>query len=97
MTTGVLHVFYDGEAEWYVATSAEDAAAQQRELTGLAAEDQDWTFDALPDGHALTIWCDTSMNPTEPFSEVAIQITKTCAQWAASNGRGILCSTEYWP
>ncbi len=83
-----LHVFSDGETDWYVAESPEDAAALQRELTGLKTEDQDWTFEALPDAASLSIYPDDGRKPGS-------QVTKTCAEWAASNSRGFLCSTEY--
>jgi hypothetical protein len=86
-----LRVYHDGEADWYVARSARDAAAMQRQSSGLSRRDQEWEFCALPDDRELTILVDDRGQITD-FGE---RLTLTCAQWVARNGRGILCSLEY--
>lgn len=89
-----LHVFTD-RTDFYVGASIEDVRAAWYELTG---EDLEWfaseEWEQLPDGHSMTIWCEDGF-PTEPESDGAERVTKTHAEWAASNGRGFLASTEY--
>lgn len=87
-----LHVYCD-DYEWWVATDAEDAAAQQRQATGLTVQDQTdmgeaspgERFQQLDDDADLTIVLDEGSGE---------RVTKTCRAWAAENGRGYLCGTE---
>ena len=73
---------------------AEDLADVQRVIEaqyGTTFEQEGWTLDEwgeVPDGEPITIrnvhdrgWDDKE--------------TKTAAEWAAENGRGLLCSTEW--
>lgn len=81
-----LRVFRN-ECDWYVASSAEDAAKAYSEFVGEAPDPED-PFEPLDDDHPLTITVDPDARKPE-------KVTKTCAEWAGSNGRGFLCSTEY--
>ena len=87
-----LHVFSD-DVEWYIAASAVDAMAAQRELTGMRESNQDpETWEQVPDERSLAIHMDDHGNAAEADAPV---VTKTCAEWIAEQGRGFLCSTEY--
>lgn len=91
---GALHVFTD-RTDFYVASSVDDVLALWVELTGDDPgyfEREEWNQE--PDDRQMTIWCEDDQ-PTEPHSDGAELVTKTCSEWAASNGRGFLASTEY--
>lgn len=78
-----LHVWTD-DAEWVVASSLDDVRAVLREHRGdddILIED----FTKLPDDKVITISDEDGSGKT----------SKTAAEWAAENGRGFLCSTEY--
>lgn len=81
-----LHVFRN-ECDWYVAASPTDAAQAYRDFVG-DDPDPDDPFELLDDDRPLTITSDPDARKPE-------KVTKTCAEWARSNGRGFLCSTEY--
>lgn len=89
-----LHVF-EGDDEWFVAYDAEDAWAAWAEFCGEKREDYDldgepyWTL--CPDGAPRKIHME---EPRDDGSEPEI-MTKTNAEWAASNGRGYLCSRDW--
>jgi hypothetical protein len=86
--TATLHVFTDGDAEWYVAADRDDALAAQREFTGLAREDQEPEgWHQLDDGAELGIWLDEERQKDKR--------TQSCRAWADERGRGFLCTTEF--
>jgi hypothetical protein len=87
-----LHVFTD-EVDSYVAENLEEAMAAQRAHAGLLVEHQDpAAWEQCPDERELAIHTDENGNAAHGDAPL---VTKTCAEWAAANGRGFLCSTEY--
>lgn len=81
-----LKVYRNDIIEWVIARSPEDASDLVKEHAG--EPDPDWDtgpWRALPDDDVLTI----------EDEDLATVVTKTCAEWVASNGRGFLASTEY--
>lgn len=88
-----LHVF-QSECDWVVAESLDDAFKVMLEHTGetrkdLEEYDADY-FEQLADDHKVSIIDDGDL-PSAEWTRT----TKTCAEWAKSDGRGFLCSTEY--
>lgn len=80
-----LHVFADEEdADYVVAASPDDAAIAWCEHT-LSPTGDAGTFYQIDDARVLSIRNEES----DPL------VKKTAAEWATSNGRGFLCSTEY--
>lgn len=78
-----LHVFTDG-VDSVVAYDADDAAAVWNEHIGDDYEGDG--FEPFPDDKSLTI---------DRSDEDLGHETKTCREWADTEGRGFLCSTEY--
>lgn len=81
-----LRVYRNDVIEWVIAESPEEAAELAKEYAG--EPDPDWEtgpWRALPDDDTLAI----------EDEDLALVVTKTCAEWVASNGRGFLASTEY--
>lgn len=82
----MLHVWANSVTEWYVAESADEAANMAREigkLAGVTDDELDLDFEMWDDGRALTMDIDGE------------KVTRTCAEWAAVNGKGFLGTTEY--
>ena len=91
--TKALHVFTDG-CEWWVGESVESVLRQQREDCGLAEEDQDpEDWGQAGDDTPLTIAVDADGHITD--SDVSVPVTLTCAEWAAREGGGLLCTEDY--
>jgi hypothetical protein len=90
-----LHVF-EGEDDWIVAYSPEDAwvvwethTLSSRSDLGVADEDTGYWIQ-LPDDKLMTIRTDEdAKDENEGFLE------KTCADWAKFNGRGYFCGVDY--
>lgn len=83
MTDSNLYVWTD-KVEWVVASSLDDVREVLRQYRG----DDDIiieNFVKLPDDKAIVIGDENG----------ALKTSKTAAEWAAENGRGFLCSTEY--
>lgn len=80
-----LRAFTDG-VETYIAYSAEDAFRCQYDLIGENPDDENF-FEEVAHNNILSI-NDENFEPRQT-------ITKTCAEWCESNGRGFLCSTEW--
>lgn len=81
-----LSVFKNEVVEHVVAESEADASQVWRETVGEDYDEEDCgAWEREPDDTVLSITDDSGEN----------EESKTCAQWAASNGRGFLCSTEY--
>jgi hypothetical protein len=78
----ILHVYFD-DYEWWVASSAVDARAQQEATHGCPTDVDEWS--QLPDDKVLTMLDDDEVTETK----------KTCAEWARDTGRGFLGGTEY--
>jgi hypothetical protein len=97
-TRGWEYLFYPGElkcysndVETYVAKSPEDATAAWEEATGEKREDysdEELEWDEIPAFAVLRI------NTEECGYEEQNIVEKTAREWAKSNGRGFLCSTE---
>lgn len=87
-----LHVFFDLESTWVVARDETDAMAVWCELTGEDAVDYpDIEWVPCGDDSTLTIQVDEAGEISDgPYS-----LTKTCAEWAAHNGRGFLAAEDY--
>lgn len=93
-----LHVFTNGY-ETVVARDAYDARAVMVEEWGGTPDDfspvAEWS--QLPDDKPLTIGFEQGDEPTpgEAQHNGFVNVTKTCAEWAASEGRRLIGSTEY--
>jgi hypothetical protein len=85
-----LHVFHDGE-DWYIAASVEDCAAVYEEHVGEPPDADFQEFKQLPDDSKIRIVCDENGTPDDEGEA----IERTCAEWAASQGRSFLCSRNY--
>jgi hypothetical protein len=95
-----MKLFRYDDTDTFVAADAEDAWAALVEALGGSREDYDdppgeHEMEELPDDKQLTIWCDPDGHPHEPFGKGNAPVTKTAAEWAASEPRGMLCSTEF--
>lgn len=83
MTNSNLYVWTD-KTEWVVASTIEDV----REVLREHRREDDIVlgdFAKLPDDKLITIVDEDGV----------LKTSKTAAEWAAENGRGFLCSTEY--
>lgn len=86
-----LHVYKSDDA-WVVAKSPEEAAR----LWGKCIGDDpryypELKFEQLPDDSELTLLEDEF---DEEGEASPVQVTKTCAEWAKENGRGVLSWRE---
>lgn len=82
---GELHVFKircGGAIEWVIAGDARDAFDTHCEWSECESDADPIT--QLDDAEPLPIRDDDGVGET-----------RTCAEWAASFGRGLLCSTDY--
>lgn len=86
-----LHVYQWGP-DWWIGSSVADVLAQIVEHYGdpdfVADEDEP---ELLRDDHPLRIVCDEHGE----ISDEGESVTKTCAEWIAKEGRGMLASSEY--
>lgn len=82
-----LHCYTD-DTDTVVAASIEDARAAWKAHLGDDREhdDTDYPFELVPDEQKLRI--DNAFDDGK-------MVEKAAGDWAASNGRGFLCSTEY--
>ena len=83
-----LHVFRNEANEWFVAESAEDAAALHREMFGNLEED------AAEDYYAFRLWPDDKPLTVGEEGEPETDERHTGAEWAAKNGRGFFFAGE---
>jgi hypothetical protein len=83
-----MKVFANNVTDWVVAKDIEDAKAAYREhwnnVVGPSEDEMDLDFEQVPDDRVLT----RDECRGEP-------VRKTAAEWAASEPRGFLMSTEY--
>ena len=105
-----LHVYHDGESEWIIAESPEEARRLWREATGYTDEDlpdDELEFTIQDDDEELHITVEdeeilkglsdeeaNDLLDEDPNSGLK-RATKTCGQWASEIGKGLLCSSEY--
>lgn len=86
-----LHVYKNKVTDWVVAESVEHAQQLLTEyLQSMGSDGPDefgLAFEQEPDDKVMTITC-------EDENEQMQKQTKTCAEWAASEGPGFLASTE---
>lgn len=85
-----MKVFTNG-TDTFVANDLADVANVYFEHTGVTLEQEMLTLDdfrELPGDEMKTI-CNLNDGGVDD------KATKTCAEWAAENGRGLLCSTEW--
>jgi hypothetical protein len=88
-----LHVYKLGP-DWFVAESPEDALACAAEYYhAMGVEPQDSEPALEPDDKLLQI--SRRVASCEVESHVPAVDVRSCAEWAKSNGRGLLCSTEW--
>src|SRR3954468_13083839 len=83
-----LHVWHDGQ-DWAIAESADEAARMVGEMTGdddITGED----FEALAPDVKISVLCEDGRP-----SDQGVGVEKTCAEWIAQEGEGILCSTDF--
>ena len=83
---------YSNEYDTYIAEDLEDLRKLLVEEVKIYGDDEfeDDKWEELNPSAALTIVDD----PDLPEDEW-IRVTKTIADWIESNGRGLLCSTEW--
>jgi len=88
---------FTNKTNWVIAADVEDAWRVWSEKSGEEREDyeDDWTWEEVPTGDELAIWCDAGGIPCDPEEDGSELLTKTAAQWVEEHGRGFLCSTEY--
>lgn len=79
----------------FVAKDLEDAWAVLLETHGGARDDFDGDMAEFAPDATLTVWCNAAGHPDEPHADGNSAITRTAAEWAAAEPRGMLCSTEY--
>lgn len=84
----VLHVYKTDEDTVIAADPADAAAALDEAVGGSACVAEDFT--AVPDDEPIAVIQD----PYLPEAEW-VRVTKTAREWADSEGRGLLCSTEW--
>ncbi len=95
-----LQVWTDG-TDWYVAEDIDDIRACVIEQHGSWEEWEDREWTALPADKVISIHDSDGdlrrrgiATTTNPISGLEV-VERTCAEWIASEGRGMLCSTEY--
>jgi hypothetical protein len=88
-----LHVFAS-DYEWVVASSAKDAASFMLGECGPSGDPDGYDtpdyWSRVADSHPLSI-----LDTEDTRGPKTTKTTKTCGEWARSNGRGFLCSTEW--
>lgn len=87
-----------GDTDVLVAADVDDAWAALVEHNGGTREDfddGDMDMEEMPSDQLLTIWCNAAGEPDEPHVDGNAKVTKTAAEWAASQPRGFLSSSEY--
>lgn len=85
-----MKVFSDDTDTW-VAEDLADVARVFEEHNGFSLDDESLTlrdFEQVPDDQPITI-CNVHDRGADDKE------TRTAAEWAALNGRGLLCSTEW--
>lgn len=85
-----LHA-YKGEVDWVVAESPEEAAILAQELYGPSSDPEGHDTP----GHWTQVADDKPLAILDTEDPKGPKTTKTCAEWIASNGRGLLCTTEW--
>lgn len=91
----ILRVYANEAADWFVAESIEEAVALYKQWlidTKCTLADEDLT-DACEGFYRCNDNKILGIIPDEDQSLPPIK--KTCAEWAASNGKGFLCSENY--
>ena len=100
-----LHV-YTNDTDTVIAADLDDVRAIVEAQIGCTLEAEGWSLDdwrQVPDDKPLTIVDNEgdlakrgeTIIPPPPGLDVYPRVTKTCAEWVASDGRGFLCSTEF--
>lgn len=105
-----LHVYYDGESEWIIAESLEEAIELWRGIIGCNEKelpDDELNLIQEPDDKELSITfednemlkglSDNEANELlDEDSNIGLKrIKKSCEEWAKECGKGLLCSSEY--
>jgi len=86
--TATLHVYRNGATDWFVAESAEEAHAMGLELGALVGADEEYADEVY-------VQCaDDSFLKIDSENGPGVE-AKTCAEWAASSGKGFLCTENY--
>jgi hypothetical protein len=91
-----LHVF-KSECDWYVAESLDEAWTMLVAQMGEPREELEKFDDIaqLPDDKPIRILCEQDAHGVLRPSDSGEDVTRTAAEWAAQEGRGMLCSSEY--
>jgi hypothetical protein len=103
-----LHVYYDGDSDWVIAESPEEALNVWREATDISKEDsKDIIFVQEPDEKKMPVAFEDDMDLKDMTDDEANEwldqdknngwkrLTKTCKEWTESFGKGFFCSKEY--
>lgn len=88
-----LHVFHDGMG-WYVAESENDALVIRVVFRGDDDEPVGPEYKSMsqvPDGELISVLCNEREEPDDHGKGVK----RTAAEWAARQGRGVLCSRDF--
>jgi hypothetical protein len=83
-----LKVWHDGN-DWVIAESALEACVLVNKMYG-SEEAQPGDFGIVPDGEPIGVLCEDG----KP-SDSGVGVKKTAAEWAAQEGKGILCSRDF--
>lgn len=91
-----IKVWTDG-TDTYVAEDVDDIRAIVIELHGSWENWQDSEWEVVPDDKPITIVDVDGAFGRKGYKVDGVNntVTMTAAQWVTSEGRGMLCSTEY--
>ena len=94
----VLHVYNIQDCDFVVASDADEARSLWRQHNASVGaepypEEDDDDIAALPDTHVLKMWTDDDGQVGEHGHGHLTR--RTAAEWAQSNGKGFLASSEY--
>lgn len=85
----ILHVYQNGARDWFVAESIDEAQKMYREFsrnTGCDDDELYFDFKQCVDEKVLGILMDDVDSS---------KVSKTCAEWCASHGKGFLCTENF--
>lgn len=89
----MLHVF-QGEYDWVIAKSKDDAMRVECETMGITPEDYgENDFEQISDDKSLEICFPDGLIELKTRHKTTLKIS--CGDWVKLMGRCLLCSTEY--
>ena len=82
-----IYLVQDSEKHWVRAEGREDALLVLSKLWEVPLTEMEASVICLPGDHVLTI------NVSQPLQKKSMAIKKTCTEWAADGGEGLIAST----